>query len=81
MQFQDFSQRLAEQELTLDSDDKAIAVLAEEGYDPEFGARPVKRALQKLLENPVAKAIIAGKYPPGATIRVTAKDGALILVN
>lgn len=81
LQLKDFSKRLAEQELTLDIDDKAIAVLAEEGYDPEFGARPVKRALQKLLENPVAKAIIAGKYPPGATIRVTAKDGALSLVN
>ena len=81
LQLKDLSKRLAEQELTLDIDDKAIAVLAEEGYDPEFGARPVKRALQKLLENPVAKAIIAGKYPPGATIRVTAKDGALSLVD
>lgn len=79
LQIKDFAKRLIDQELGLKIDDNAIAVLADEGYDPEFGARPVKRALQKLLENPIARAIVAGKYPPGATIHVTAKNGALSL--
>ena len=77
LQLADFSRRLAEQELTLRVDDKAVDVLAEKGYDPAFGARPVKRAIQRELENPVAKAIIAGKYPPGAVVDVTAKDGEI----
>ncbi len=71
LQLADFAKRLADQSLTLDVDDAALAVLAKEGYDPAYGARPVKRAIQRELENPIAKAIIAGKYPPGATIRVT----------
>ncbi len=79
LQLADFAKRLADQNLTLDVDDAAVAVLAKEGYDPAYGARPVKRAIQRGLENPIAKAIIAGEYPPGATIRVTAKKGALAL--
>ena len=79
LQLADFSRRLAEQELTLRVDDKAVDVLAEKGYDPAFGARPVKRAIQRELENPVAKAIIAGKYPPGAVVDVTAKDGEIVV--
>ncbi|MBQ1345878.1 MAG: AAA family ATPase, partial [Kiritimatiellae bacterium] len=79
LQLRDFAKRLADQNLKLDIDDKATAVLAKDGYDPAFGARPVKRAIQRDLENPIAKAIIAGRYPPGATITVTAKGGALVL--
>ena len=78
LQLRDFAKRLADQNLKLDIDEKATAVLAKDGYDPAFGARPVKRAIQRDLENPIAKAIIAGRYPPGATITVTAKDGALV---
>ena len=54
-------------------------VLVKDGYDPAYGARPVKRAIQRDLENPIAKLIVAGKYLPGATIKVTAKDGAIIV--
>ncbi len=79
LQLADFAKRLADQNLTIDVDDAAVAVLAKEGYDPAYGARPVKRAIQRGLENPIAKAIIAGKYPPGATIRVTAKKGELVI--
>lgn len=77
LQLNDFSKRLADQELTIDVDEKALEVLAKDGYDPAFGARPVKRALQRDLENPIAKKIVAGEYPPGAKIVVTAKDGVL----
>jgi len=80
LQLKDFSKRLADQELSLDVDDKALAVLAKDGYDPAFGARPVKRAIQRNLENPIAKEIIAGRYMPGATIKVTAQNGAISIV-
>ena len=77
LQLKDFSKRLAEQNFTLVVDDAALAQLAKDGYDPAFGARPVKRAIQRELENPIAKLIIAGKYLPGAEIKVTAKDGSI----
>ena len=77
LQLTDFSKRLAEQGFALAVDDAALAQLAKDGYDPAFGARPVKRAIQRELENPIAKLIIAGKYPPGAKIKVTAKDGSI----
>ena len=78
LQLKDLTRRLADQNLTLAVDDAAVAVLAKDGYDPAYGARPVKRAIQRALENPIAKGIVAGKYPPGATIRVTAENGALV---
>jgi len=77
LQLKDFAKRLAEQELSIDVDDKALNVLVRDGYDPAYGARPVKRAIQRDLENPIAKAIVAGKYPPGATIHATADKGQI----
>ena len=77
LQLKDLESRLADEGLFLEVDEKAVDILADEGYDPAYGARPVKRAIQRGIENPVAKAIVAGKYPPGSTIRVTAKNGAL----
>ena len=79
LQLKDFAKRLAEQDFTLEVDDKALAQLAKDGYDPAFGARPVKRAIQRELENPIAKNIVAGKYLPGAKIKVTAKNGAIVV--
>lgn len=79
LQLKDLAKRLKDEEYTLEVDDAAVEALVEHGYDPEFGARPVKRAIQRDLENPIAKAIIAGKYPPGATIRVTALNGRISL--
>ena len=79
LQVKDFARRLADQELSLEVDDAALAVLAHDGYDPAFGARPVKRAIQRDLESPIAKAIVAGKYPPGSTIRVTARNGTIAI--
>jgi len=77
LQVADFAKRLGEQELSLDIDDKALDVIAKDGYDPAYGARPVKRAVQRDLETPIARKIVAGDYPPGATIHVTAGDGGL----
>ena len=77
LQLKDFAKRLAEQGFKLDVDDKALAQLAKDGYDPAFGARPVKRAIQRELENPIAKNIIAGKYLPGAVIKATEKNGVI----
>ena len=79
LQLKDLERRLADQEFTLDIDDAALKVLVKDGYDPAYGARPVKRAIQRDLENPIAKQIVAGKYLPGATIKVTADGDALVL--
>ena len=80
LQLKDFSRRLADQELSLEVDDKAMEILVRDGYDPAYGARPVKRALQRDLETPIARAIVAGAYPPGSTIKVTAEDGKINMV-
>ena len=79
LQLKDFAKRLAEQELKFEIDAAGLEQLAKDGYDPAYGARPVKRAIQREVETPVARAIIAGKYPPGATVRVTATDGHVVL--
>ena len=78
LQLKDLERRLAEQEVGLSVDEAALDVVAKDGYDPAYGARPVKRAIQRLLETPIARALVAGTYPPGSTIGVTAKDGALV---
>ncbi len=81
LQLKDFAKRLAEQELKFEIDEAGLEQLAKDGYDPAYGARPVKRAIQREVETPVARAIIAGKYPPGSTVKVTAADGAVKLVG
>ena len=78
LQLKDFAKRLAEQEIGFEIDDAGLEVLAKDGYDPAYGARPVKRALQRDLETPVARSIVAGKYPPGSTVKITAKNGTLV---
>ena len=79
LQLKDFAKRLADEGYTLDVDDDAIAVIAKEGYDPAFGARPVRRAIQKLLETPIAKKIVAGDFVPGARITVSANGGEIAI--
>ncbi|MBR3776192.1 MAG: AAA family ATPase [Kiritimatiellae bacterium] len=77
LQIADFAKRLADNQLAFKIDDAALDLIAERGYDPQFGARPVKRTIQRELENPVAKAIVAGRYPPGATVAITAEKGEI----
>jgi ATP-dependent Clp protease ATP-binding subunit ClpB len=77
IQLKGLESRLAKLELNLQISEDALSLLSEEGFDPVYGARPLKRAIQNELENPLAKAILAGKYPPKATIMVEARDGQL----
>jgi ATP-dependent Clp protease ATP-binding subunit ClpB len=70
------AKRLAEKDIKLVVADNAIQYLADVGYDPVYGARPLKRAVQQNLENPLAQAILAGKFKPGAEVHVAkGKDG------
>jgi len=70
IQLDELRQRLAERELELEVSDDAIDKLVEQGFDPVYGARPLKRAIQRLIENPLAEQILAGKFLPGDTIRM-----------
>ena len=69
--------RLAERELSLELDDAARDRLGEAGFDPVYGARPLKRAIQQQLENPLAQRILRGEFAAGDAIRVSAADGKL----
>ena len=72
--------RLAEKRLTLEVTDKACAYLAENGYDPVLGARPLKRYIQQTVETPLAKELLAGKFLPGDTVKIDrTKDGISIV--
>ncbi len=71
-------ERLAERKLELEVTDAAKEVLAEEGWDPAYGARPLKRAIQRLLENPLARELLEGRFSEGDTVRVDARDGELV---
>jgi ATP-dependent Clp protease ATP-binding subunit ClpB len=69
--------RLADRDMELTLDDKARESLSEAGYDPVYGARPLKRVVQQQIENPLAQKILSGQFGPGDRIHVTVKDGAL----
>ena len=71
-------QRLAEREMTLDLTDAAKALLAEEGWDPAFGARPLKRAIQQRIENPLATRILNGAFGAGDAIQVDAQGHSFV---
>ncbi len=71
------AKRLAERQLTLELSDKALDLLGNVGFDPVYGARPLKRAIQQQLENPLAKEILAGAFQPGDKIAVDAHGGRL----
>jgi ATP-dependent Clp protease ATP-binding subunit ClpB len=69
--------RLAERNMDLSLDDAARDLLGEAGFDPVYGALPLKRAIQQQIENPLAQKILQGEFLPGDRIRVTVHDGAL----
>src|SRR5213596_2926817 len=71
-------ERLAERGLGLELTDEAKELVAEAGWDPTYGARPLKRALQRLVENPLALRLLEGEFADGDTVRVDAKDGELV---
>ncbi|MBB5015096.1 ATP-dependent chaperone ClpB [Rehaibacterium terrae] len=72
------SKRLAERQIKLEIDDSALDLLGNVGFDPVYGARPLKRAIQQQLENPLAQKILAGEFGQGDTVRVEAAGGALV---
>ncbi|MBS0309207.1 MAG: ATP-dependent chaperone ClpB [Proteobacteria bacterium] len=70
--------RLAKMEMTLDLTEAALQKIAEAGFDPVYGARPLKRAIQQQIENPLSKLILEGRFGPKDVIRVDAKGGELM---
>jgi ATP-dependent Clp protease ATP-binding subunit ClpB len=77
LQLERLRERLAERRIELELTDAAKEVLAEAGWDPAFGARPLKRAIQRLVENPLALRLLEGDFADGDTIRVDAEDGEI----
>src|SRR5262249_27446237 len=73
IQLKSLESRLAKLEIRLDVASSALAQVAKEGFDPVYGARPLKRAIQQEIENPLAKDILAGKFAAGDTVHVSAK--------
>jgi ATP-dependent Clp protease ATP-binding subunit ClpB len=78
IQIQRLTKRLAQQEMLLEVSAVALAELARGGFDPVFGARPLKRAIQQNLENPIAKLILQGKFGPKDVVPVDWRDGKFI---
>ena len=79
LQVEGVQKMLKENGLNLDVSDEAIDLLANEGYDPDFGARPVKRAIQRLLLDDLSKSLLAGRLDRNRPIKVDAKDGKLTM--
>ena len=72
-----FGARLKTQDITLELTTEATELLIDKGFDPALGARPLKRAIQRLLEDPFAEFILKGQIPTGSTVKVTRKDDTL----
>lgn len=81
IQLQSLEKRLADRKITLELDDAARMWLADEGYDPVFGARPLKRVIQRSLQNPLAEMLLGGEVMDGQTVRVTAGPDGLVVGN
>jgi len=77
IQLQYLEKRLAAMEMKLSISDAALAEIATAGFDPVYGARPLKRAIQAQLENPLAKAILEGRFAAKDTIKVDCKGGVM----
>jgi ATP-dependent Clp protease ATP-binding subunit ClpB len=77
IQVQRLVQRLAEREIGFAIDDEALDLIGQAGFDPVYGARPLKRAIQQQLENPLAQQILAGTWTAGDSIRVVVRHGQL----
>ncbi|MGE4065134.1 MAG: ATP-dependent chaperone ClpB [Rhodospirillaceae bacterium] len=79
IQIERLAKRLADRNITVHLDEKARAWLAEHGYDPVYGARPLKRVIQRHLENPLAMAVLEGKIADGATVHISAGEDGIII--
>ncbi len=81
IQLENLKKILANQHIELAFDDLAVNWLADKGYDPSFGARPLKRLIQREVQNNIAKLILAGKFAGGDTIHLTQREGKLEIIN
>ena len=72
---------LADRHIVVEADEAALAYLAHEGYDPDFGARPLKRTIQRLVQDPLARMVLAGEVADGDTVSVSAGEGGLTLAT
>ncbi|MDD5288716.1 MAG: AAA family ATPase, partial [Dehalococcoidales bacterium] len=77
----DLEKRLAERKLGVEITEKAKSWLAKEGYDPVYGARPLRRALEKYVENPLSIKVLGGEFKEGDTIKVDAGDEGLTFTS
>ncbi len=78
LQLERVKKRLEGQHITLELSDDAKVLLAQEGYDPAYGARPLKRAIQKHIENPLAMEMLQGSFPEGANILADVNEGKIV---
>ena len=76
IQLRGLDKRLAERGIRIELTDEAYALLGNVGFDPVYGARPLKRAIQQQLENPLATQILSGEFGSGDTVHVDAEGGA-----
>jgi ATP-dependent Clp protease ATP-binding subunit ClpB len=72
------AKRLAERKITLDLSDNAKSLIAKEGFDPVYGARPIKRTIQRLIIDPLAQKVLTGEFKEGDTVFVDAQDGKIV---
>ncbi|PQJ67783.1 ATP-dependent chaperone ClpB [Photobacterium angustum] len=78
IQLERLKKRLAEKDFRLDVEDSALDMIAEAGFDPVYGARPLKRAIQQYIENPLAQDLLSGKFVPGKVITLSVKDDVIV---
>jgi ATP-dependent Clp protease ATP-binding subunit ClpB len=79
IQLRSLEESLKQQNIGLEASDKALALLADKGFDPVYGARPLKRVIQRELQNSLATMILAGKIMPGSIVKLDVKDGAIVI--
>ena len=80
LMMQDLHKRLQEQDIKMEVSAEAKEKLVEEGYDPAYGARPLRRTIQRLVEDPLAEDLLQGRYTAGDTVKVdVTKDGITLL--
>ena len=79
IQLANLNRLLADQGLEIGATDAAARFLAHEGFDPDFGARPLKRTIQRLVQDPLARMVLSGEVGPGTRIRLDVDDGTLVL--
>ena len=81
LQIKSLSSMLSKRDISLTIDENAIEILSSEGYDPQYGARPIKRVIQRDLMNSLSRSIISGEIEPASQITVSGDNGKLVFKN